>query len=110
VRNARITLLLLPVAGVVLACDRSAPRLVPEKPLSLADVVTEHCRDCHTRSVSDATPEALAVFDLDDPDWLAGIPSKSFYAFTARLLPHADARIANELRATVDAELARRQR
>jgi hypothetical protein len=76
----------------------------------IAGMVVKHCSDCHRRSVSDATPEALAVFDLDDADWFAGIPSKSFYAFTARLLPFADSKMASELRATVDAELARRQR
>ena len=105
----RSTLLLLFVAGVAVACNRADPRIVPAKRPIITGIVTEHCRDCHMRSVSDATPEALTVFDLDNPDWFAGIPTKAFDAFMARLLPHADAKTASELRATVDAELARRQ-
>ena len=106
-RQAPIVALLLLSAA---ACSRAAPRIVAERPPVIAGMVVKHCSDCHSRSVSDALPEALRVFDLDDPSWLAGIPSKSFYAFTARLLPFADSKMARELRVTVDAELARRRR
>lgn len=106
----RLTLVLLLVAGGCGACHRAPPRFAPGPGLSVGGMVAEHCRDCHMRSVSDKVPEALAVFDLDDPNWFAGIPSKSFYAFKARLLPFADARTARELLAVIDAELSRRQR
>ena len=98
------------VVLAVAACSRAATRIVAERPPVIPGMVVEHCSDCHRHSVSDATPAALAVFDLDDPDWFAGIPSKSFYAFRARLLPFADSTMASELGAAIDAELARRQR
>lgn len=100
--------MLLALAGVDAGCHGAAPRVTPREPATITALVTEHCRDCHMRSVSDETPEALVVFDLDDPKWFAGIPSKSFYAFVARLLPFADPGMATVICATVDAELARR--
>jgi hypothetical protein len=102
-------LLLLSVT-VSVGCHGAAPRLVARKTPVVTGMVTEHCRDCHMRSVSDQVPEALAVFDLDNPDWFAGIPQESWCAFLSRLLPHADAKKDRELRAVIDAELARRQR
>jgi hypothetical protein len=62
--------------------------------------------------VSDALPNALAVFDLDRSGWLAGIPSRHLEvdgAFPARLLPFADSKTASKLRAVLDAELERRR-
>ena len=109
VQAVRIALLLLSVA-VFLGCNREAPRLVAARTPVMVSMVTEHCRDCHKRSISNEVPQALAIFDLDKPNWLAGIPTKSFCAFLSRLLPYVDPTIDSQLEATIDAELARRHR
>ena len=108
------------VLSVALAARAQEPLTNPAVPqvstkaeLAIADLVVRHCSDCHKRSVSDALPKALAVFDLDKPGWLAGIPTKHLEtdgAFMARLLPWTDAKTAGQLRAAVDAELQRRKK
>jgi hypothetical protein len=77
---------------------------------TMTALVTRHCGDCHKRSVSEATPAALKAFDVDDPGWLAGIPSESFFrAFMPRLEPYVDSRTAGEVRAAIETELTRRR-
>ena len=107
------------VFSVALAARAQEPpksvvaRTSTKEELAIADLVIKHCSDCHKRSVSDALPEALAVFDLDKPGWLAGIPTKHLEtdgAFMARLLPWTDAKTEGQLRAAVGAELQRRKK
>jgi len=105
-------LFVMVLSATLIACVRAVPRLSANGEVTIAPMVTSHCSDCHKRSVSDALPNALAVFDLDKPGWLAGIPSKHLEvegAFPARLLPFADSKTAVKLRAVLDAELQRRR-
>ena len=105
-------LLLVSADAALIACVRAVPQVRANGEASIAPMVTSHCMDCHKRSVSDTLPNALAVFDLDQPGWLAGIPSKHLEvegAFMARLLPFADSKTARRLRAVLDSELERRR-
>ena len=48
------------------------------------DVLAEHCGECHEGHRSKA-PRALAVFDLDQPDWPARFNERRFEAALRRL-------------------------
>ena len=115
-RSLVMSLAILSVALVARAQEPAKPasaRTSTKEELAIADLVIKHCSDCHKRSVSDAVPQALAVFDLDEPGWLGGIPTKHLEtdgAFMARMLPWTDAKTEGPLRAAVDAELQRRKK
>jgi hypothetical protein len=68
--------------------------------LSHAEVerlAVQHCAECHQSSVSRAKPAALAVFDLDQATWCAGLSSAQFTVFYQRM--------QGELEATTRARL-----
>lgn len=48
------------------------------------DVLAEHCGECHEGHRSKA-PKALAVFDLDQPDWPARFDEHRYQAALRRL-------------------------
>ncbi len=50
-----------------------------------------HCAACHQSSVSRERPAALAVFDLDQADWSAGLASAQYAVFYQRMQGELDA-------------------
>lgn len=87
---------------------RAAPA-VPADPRATTrqaahDVLAEHCGECHEGHRS-TTPKALAVFDLDLPDWPSRFDAHRYEAALRRLASKpAPARAA--FIAFRDAELA----
>jgi len=71
------------------------------------DMLARHCGSCHEGHQPTAKPAALAVFDLDQPDWPARFDAHRFEVALGRLAskPDADKTIFVALR---DAELASR--
>jgi hypothetical protein len=68
------------------------------------DALAEHCGECHEGHRS-STPKALAVFDLDLPDWPGRFDAHRFASAAARLAKKSEpARMA--FLAFRDAELA----
>ena len=49
------------------------------------DVLAEHCGECHEGHRPTAKPPALAVFDLDKPDWPARFDDHRYQAALRRL-------------------------
>ena len=49
------------------------------------DVLAEHCGECHESHRPTAKPKALAVFDLDKPDWPARFDDHKYKAALMRL-------------------------
>ena len=71
------------------------------------DALAEHCGSCHESHRSTA-PKALAVFDLDRPDWPSRFDDRRAQAALRRLADKPAARAA--FIAFRDAELAARPR
>jgi hypothetical protein len=63
----------------VAADPRDAPRR------SAHDMLAAHCGECHEGHRSTAQPRALAVFDLDQPDWPARFDERRYQAALMRL-------------------------
>jgi len=66
----RLAFALVLVAG----CSRAEPPPAPVDPdaelrESARETLGKNCGECHTRGLPTALPRALAVFDLDEPDW-----------------------------------------
>jgi len=72
-------------------------------------MLARHCGSCHERHQPTANPAALAIFDLDQPDWPARFDARRFAVAMQRLAskPDGDKAIFVALR---DAELASRAR
>src|SRR5262245_19573309 len=69
-----------PEATVVAAVD---PR---EATLRAAhDVLAEHCGECHEGHRPTAKPKALAIFDLDQPDWPSRFDDHKYKSALGRL-------------------------
>jgi hypothetical protein len=49
------------------------------------DVLAEHCGECHESHRPTAKPKALAIFDLDKPDWPARFDDHKYKAALMRL-------------------------
>jgi hypothetical protein len=78
----------LTAAACLAACANhmSAPLAPPAATTLLT--VERVCGECHFSTHADAPPEALAHFDLVDPDWLSGVPWTTFESvFMPRILP-----------------------
>jgi hypothetical protein len=93
------------LGGCLGSCASEEPRRVPEsrapvtvavKPRAAADpreatrhaahdVLAEHCGECHEGHRPTAKPKALAVFDLDKPDWPARFDDHRYQAALMRL-------------------------
>lgn len=73
-----------------IACARPAPKVAPApKPLvsqnEVLAVLTRRCGECHQSSQKTALPAALAVFDLDDPNWPERFDARRFTVAAQRL-------------------------
>jgi len=55
------------------------------------DVLAEHCGECHEGHRPTAKPKALAVFDLDKPDWPSRFDEHKFNSALKRLAGKSDA-------------------
>jgi hypothetical protein len=53
--------------------------------LAAHDVLAEHCGECHEGHRPTAKPAALAVFDLDKPDWPARFDDHRYQTALTRL-------------------------
>lgn len=49
------------------------------------DVLAEHCGECHEGHRPTAKPKALAIFDLDQPDWPSRFDDHKFKSALGRL-------------------------
>jgi hypothetical protein len=85
------------IVGVV-GCARRAPAphnaaepsLVVLSQPEVKQLAEQHCASCHQGSVSRAKPEALAVFDLDQPSWSAGLSAAQYGVFYQRMAGELD--------------------
>jgi hypothetical protein len=55
------------------------------------DVLAEHCGECHESHRPTAKPKALAIFDLDKPDWPSRFDEHKFASALKRLAGKSDA-------------------
>ena len=69
------------------------------------DVLAEHCGECHESHRPTAKPKALAIFDLDKPDWPARFDDHKYKAALMRLSSKGNA-ARDAFIAFRDAELA----
>jgi hypothetical protein len=75
-----------PEAAKVAAVDpREATRRAAHAALA------EHCGECHESHRPTAKPKALAVFDLDQPDWPSRFDEHKYKSALARLSGKGDA-------------------
>ena len=85
----------------------AAPESAYAKPAatSLADqareIIRSSCGTCHTTSSPQANPKALAIYDLDQPDWGATMSRAQLDSFSKRVAGKAE--WTGEPRATLDA-------
>ena len=95
------------VAAEVPVVAAAAPESADAKPAatSLADqareIIRSSCGTCHTTSSPQAKPKALAIYDLDQPDWGATMSRAQLDSFARRVAGKAE--WAGEPRATLDA-------
>jgi mono/diheme cytochrome c family protein len=104
-------------ASAVLSCAARAPKTAadsqrgPPAALSAAEVhalAERHCASCHQSSVSRAKPNALAVFDLDQANWSAGLAVGQFSVFYQRMQGELDPPTRARLFAYTERERAAR--
>ena len=69
------------------------------------DVLAQHCGECHESHRPTAKPKALAIFDLDQPDWPSRFDEHKYQAALKRLASKSDA-ARDTFIAFRDAELA----
>jgi mono/diheme cytochrome c family protein len=73
------------------------------------DLAREHCGTCHIASLPTAKPAALAIYNLDAPDWSSTLsPQRLRAGFTRRLNGKLDAAGQQRLRDFVETEIAAR--
>lgn len=73
------------------------------------DVARLHCGACHIASRPTAKPAALAIYNLDAPDWPSTLSAERLRAgFTRRLNGRLDEAGQQRLRAFVESEIALR--
>jgi hypothetical protein len=82
---------------------RAEPKALREQVRALAK---PHCGKCHLGSLPTAKPEALAVFDLDQPVWPARMEGRQLEAFIGRIKGKLDPAGMDLVRAFVAAERA----
>ena len=74
-----------PVAAAAAADPRDATRRAAH------DVLAEHCGECHESHRPTAKPKALAIFDLDKPDWPSRFDEHKYASALKRLAGRSDA-------------------
>ncbi len=73
------------------------------------DLARQHCGTCHIASLPSAKPAALAIFNLDAPNWSSTLsPQRLRAGFTRRLNGKLDEAGQLRLREFVDSEIASR--
>ncbi len=96
-----------PVATEARVAPPPAPpaAVAPPSPALVAAqaVIEERCGDCHRSDLVTAVPEALAVFDLWDPEWLARLDDTAHESMVNRL---EDIEVEPEELASVRAAIA----
>ena len=106
-----------PIASRVAVADRSPPAQPAAQPApdplvatrqAAHDILAQHCGECHEGHRSDK-PKALAVFDLDQPDWPSRFNDHRFESALGRLSKKPEPASATFI-AFRDAELAARNR
>lgn len=100
----------LAAAACLCACasDGEVPLALPKPTILLT--VERQCGSCHTPSHADAMAEAIVIFDLEDPDWLSGIPWAEFErAFMPRILPWIPMDTSEAVYGAIAVDLARRR-
>jgi hypothetical protein len=98
--DPRDTIVVADARGTAVAADpRDATRRAAH------DVLAEHCGECHEGHRPTAKPKALAVFDLDQPDWPLRFDEHRYQAALRRLASKSDA-AREAFIAFRDAELA----
>jgi mono/diheme cytochrome c family protein len=89
----------------VVAAAAPEAAYAPHVDASLADqareIIRPTCGTCHTTSSPQANPKALAIYDLDRPDWGATMSRAQLDSFRKRVAGKAE--WAGEPRATLDA-------
>lgn len=55
------------------------------------DVLAQHCGECHESHRPTAKPKALAIFDLDQPDWPSRFDEHKYNSALKRLANQSDA-------------------
>lgn len=89
-----------PATSAVAAADpREATRRAAH------DVLAQHCGECHESHRPTAKPKALAIFDLDQPDWPSRFDEHKYNSALKRLANQSDA-ARDAFIAFRDAELA----
>jgi hypothetical protein len=97
-----------PAASAIVSADKAAvvaaadPREATRH--AAHDVLAEHCGECHESHRPTAKPKALAIFDLDKPDWPTRFDEHKFNSALKRLAGRSDA-ARNAFIAFRDAEL-----
>jgi hypothetical protein len=72
-------------AAVAAADPREATRRAAH------DVLAQHCGECHESHRPTAKPKALAIFDLDQPDWPSRFDDHKYKSALKRLANQSDA-------------------
>jgi hypothetical protein len=96
-----------PAVATVAVAEPPAPPGDPRATTRQAahDVLAEHCGECHEGHRPTAKPPALAVFDLDKPDWPERFDEHKFQSALKRLAGKSPA-ARDAFIAFRDAELA----
>ncbi len=94
-------------APVAIAPPPAAPDPRQATRRAAHDALAEHCGECHEGHRPTAKPAALAVFDLDKPDWPARFDDHRYQTALARLA-NKPAAARDAFIAFRDAELAAR--
>ncbi len=76
-----------PAVATVAIAEPPAPSADPRATTRQAahDVLAEHCGECHEGHRPTAKPPALAIFDLDKPDWPQRFDDHKFQSALKRL-------------------------
>src|SRR5262245_10175848 len=99
--DAAVTATAQAVPAAAAAIADAAPAV--ESQASLADrtreILRPRCGSCHTTSSPQAIPKALAVYDLDRPDWGATLSRARIASFEKRIAGRTD--LADDERAAL---------
>ncbi len=103
-------------AAAATATGTSAPATAPAPTADAAalrdwvrDLTRQHCGTCHIASLPTAKPAALAIFNLDAPNWSSTLsPQRLRAGFTRRLNGKLDEAGQLRLREFVESEIASR--
>jgi mono/diheme cytochrome c family protein len=80
---------------------------IPER---MRGIAKTHCGTCHQSTLSTAKPAALAIYDLDAPDWSAPLTTARLQGgFTRRLERQLKGDDLQIMRRFVEIEVARRR-